>query len=138
MSQSGIYSESKLTWWWARERKLPDAPKQVQLILSDLCNQGCSFCAYRMDGYTSNELFVGNSPVDPNHRNNPIRWIPTERALRLIDEFKEAGVLAVQFTGGGEPTVHPDHEAIFQKTLDLGLRASLVSNGVKWSHRLIM
>ena len=90
-----------------------------------------------MDGYTSNELFVGASEKAAYGHNNPKRWIPTERALSLLDEFKEAGVLSVQFTGGGEPTVHPQHEAIFEKALGLGLRASLVSNGVKWSDRLI-
>lgn len=136
MSQQGIYNELKSVWWFAREGKLPEAPKQVQLILSDLCNQDCSFCAYRMSGYTSNELFVGASEKAAYGHDNPKRWIPTDRALRFIDEFKELGVLAVQFTGGGEPTVHPDHEQIFSKTLELGLRCSLVSNGIKWSYML--
>jgi MoaA/NifB/PqqE/SkfB family radical SAM enzyme len=137
VSQQGIYSESKLVWWAYRDRGLPQAPKQVQLILSDLCNQSCSFCAYRMDGYTSNELFVGDSEQAAYGHNNPKRWIPTERALLLLDEFKELGVLAVQFTGGGEPTVHPDHVRIFERALNLGLRCSLVSNGLKWSDYLI-
>jgi len=137
MSQRGVYSDLKPVWWFARDGRLPDAPKQVQLILSDLCNQSCGFCAYRMDGYTSNELFMGDSKPAKYGHSNPVRWIPTDRALSLLDEFKEAGVLAVQFTGGGEPTVHPDHEKIFRKTLDVGLRASLVSNGVRWSVGLI-
>lgn len=137
MSQSGIYSENKLIWWYARDRGLPTAPKQVQLILSDLCNQNCSFCAYRMDGYTSNELFVGASEKAAYGHNNPKRFIPTDRALRFLDEFKEMGVLSVQFTGGGEPTVHPEHERIFARALELGLRCSLVSNGVKWSTTLV-
>ncbi len=137
MSQSGIYSELKMPWWYAREGKLPDAPKQVQLILSDLCNQDCHFCAYRMSGYTSNELFVGESDKAAFGTNNPKRWIPTERALRLLEEIKEAGVLSVQFTGGGEPSVHPHHEVLFEKALSLGLRCSLVSNGIKWSYKLI-
>jgi MoaA/NifB/PqqE/SkfB family radical SAM enzyme len=137
MSQTGIYSESKLVWWAYRDRGLPSSPKQVQLILSDLCNQDCSFCAYRMSGYTSNELFMGDSDAAAYGHNNPKRWIPTERALKLLDEFKELGVLAVQFTGGGEPTVHPDHIQLFKRAIDLGLRCSLVSNGLKWSDYLI-
>ena len=137
MSQAGVYAESKMVWWYAREHKLPDAPKQVQLILSDLCNQDCSFCAYRMSGYSSNELFMGSSEVAKYGHSNPVRWIETARALRLIDEFKELGVLAVQFTGGGEPSVHPHHEEVFRRTLEHGLRASLVSNGLKWSEKLI-
>jgi MoaA/NifB/PqqE/SkfB family radical SAM enzyme len=137
MSQQGIYNESKMIWWYARDHGLPRAPKQVQLILSDLCNQDCSFCAYRMSGYTSNQLFMAGSEAAAYGHSNPKRWIPTERAMRLLDEFVEAGVLSVQFTGGGEPTVHPDHEKLFTRALALGLRCSLVSNGVKWSERLI-
>ncbi len=137
MSQSGVYSESKMTWWFAREQKLPDVPKQVQLILSDLCNQDCSFCAYRMSGYTSNQLFIGDSEKSKYGHNNPNRFIPTKRALSLLDEMKEAGVLSIQFTGGGEPTVHPDHEAIFDKALDLGFHCALVTNGINMSDSMV-
>ncbi|KKM04467.1 hypothetical protein LCGC14_1763970, partial [marine sediment metagenome] len=137
MSQSGIYSELKMAWHYSREDKLPDAPKQVQLILSDLCNQDCSFCAYRMSGYTSNELFVGDSEKSKYGHNNPKRFIPTQRALRLLLEMRKAGVEAIQMTGGGEPTVHPDHEDIFTFALATDFRCSLVSNGVKWSYNLI-
>lgn len=141
MGQEGVYSEGKMVWWLLRDNgiknpQLPEAPKQVQLILSDLCNQDCSFCAYRMSGYTSNQLFIGTSERSAYGHDNPKRWIPTDRALSLLDEFKEAGALSVQFTGGGEPTVHPDHERIFEKALSLGLRCSLVSNGVRWSYTL--
>ena len=136
MSQDGIYSEGKMVWWYSREGKLPSAPKQVQLILSDLCNQDCSFCAYRMSGYTSNQLFIGDSEQAKFGHNNPKRWIPTERALTLIDEIAELGCLSIQFTGGGEPTVHPDHEKIFQQALNHGLRCSLVSNGLRWGRNL--
>ena len=137
MSQQGVYGEGKMVWWYTREGQLPEAPKQAQLILSDLCSQDCHFCAYRVSGNPSNELFVGKSEKAKIGTNNPKRWIPTDRALRFLDEFKEAGVLSVQFTGGGEPTVHPEHERIFARALELGLRCSLVSNGVKWSYTLI-
>lgn len=130
------YSSLKMVRWYAKEGKLPDAPKQVQVILSDLCNQDCHFCAYRMSGYSSNELFVGSSPLAKYGHDNPVRFMPTDRALRLMEELKDAGVLAVQFTGGGEPTVHHDHESVFMRAGALGLRRALVSNGVRWSDNL--
>lgn len=137
MSQSGIYSELKPAWWAAREGlQWPDAPKQAQIILSDLCSHACSWCAYRMDGYTSNELFVADSPLSKFGHNNPIRFMPTERAMKLLDEMKELGVLGIQYTGGGESTMHKDHQAIYERTLELGLRAALVSNGDSWGPRL--
>ena len=130
------YSSLKMVRWYAKEGKLPDAPKQVQLILSDLCNQDCHFCAYRMSGYSSNELFIGDSKLAKFGHNNPVRFMPTDRAIRLLGELKDAGVLAVQYTGGGEPTIHANHEAIFREGLGHGLSSALVSNGVKWSHVL--
>jgi len=137
MSQQGIYSDLKMAWHLLRDGGLPNAPKQVQIILSDLCNENCSFCAYRMDGYTSNELFVGDSERAKYGTNNPVRVMPGPRAFALLDECKRLGVEGLQFTGGGEPTVHKQHVAIFRKALELGFKCSLVSNGLAWSKELI-
>lgn len=132
-----IYSDLKSAWWLLKDGKVADAPKQMQLILSDLCNQNCGFCAYRMDGYSSNELFTVGVEVAGYGHNNPKRWLPRDRALRLLVEAEKAGILAIQFTGGGEPTVHPDHEEIFRAALGLGFKCALVSNGLRWSDSLI-
>lgn len=110
----------------------PAPPIHVQLILSDLCNEDCSFCAYRMSGYISNELF---NDAEGNH--NPNRMIPVSRVLTLIDEMKEVGVEAVQLTGGGEPTVHPQFDQILERLLTLGFKVGLVTNGVRLSQRAI-
>ena len=136
MSEQSPYSAGKMPWWAIREGFPPKAPKQVQFIISDLCNQNCSFCAYRMDGYTSNELFATGALSGYGH-NNPKRFMETERAISLLDEMKEAGVLAIQFTGGGEVTAHPDHLKIMDHAFELGFKCSLVSNGLRWSHDLI-
>lgn len=137
MSQSGVYSELKPAWWAAREGlQWPEAPKQVQLILSNLCSHDCSWCSYRWPGGTSNELFTEGAELSKFGHNNPIVFMPTERALRLVDEFRELGVLGVQLTGGGENTLHKDHEAIYRKILAAGIRGSLVSNGDSWGPSL--
>jgi len=137
VSQQGIYSDLKMAWHMLKDGGLPDAPKQVQIILSDLCNQNCSFCAYRMDGYTSNELFVGNSEKAKYGTNNPVRQMPGPRAMALLEECKRLGVQGLQFTGGGEPTVHKEHVKVFTSALSLGFKCSLVSNGLAWSDDLI-
>lgn len=61
----------------------------------------------------------------------------TDRAMRLVQEISAAGCLSIEWTGGGEPTAHKDHEAIFQSSVDIGLLNALVSNGLSWSPRLI-
>ncbi len=105
-----------------REKK--KAPVHVQLIPSDLCNQSCSFCAYRDPGYTSSKLFH----IQGNY--NPNRKLPLEKALEVLQDCSEMGVKAVSFTGGGEPTVHPDLQVMMDQASYLGLKWSLVTNGV--------
>ena len=104
-------------------------PLQVQLIIADLCNHNCSFCAYRMEGYTSNKNFGEWDAVKGMINNNPNRMIPYEKCIEILDDCAELGVKALQYTGGGEPTVHPKHKELFQYTLDKGMDLALVTNG---------
>ena len=92
-------------------------PGQIQLILSDLCNHDCSFCAYRLSGYTSNQNF------------DKTLQMPTEKAEEIIRDAATLGVSGVQFTGGGEPTVHKDHLRIMRSALELDLACAMVTNG---------
>lgn len=141
---SSPYSSDKMPWLAFHEGWPPKSPAQVQLILSDLCQMDCvdengnPWCAYRMPGYTSNELFGAGAQMSGFGHNNPKRFMPTERALSLLDEMKSSGVKGLQFTGGGEPLLHPDHMRIFSRAIDLGFRCSLVSNGLAMSSELKM
>jgi molybdenum cofactor biosynthesis enzyme MoaA len=109
-------------------------PTQVQIVLSDLCDHDCHFCAYRMSGYASNQLF---GTPDAKGRVNPNRMIPTPKVHEILRDCVTLGVKAIQYTGGGEPTVHKDHVSIFEHTLDLGLELALVTNGGHLHGRLL-
>ena len=100
-------------------------PVHVQLVLSDLCNQDCSFCAYRMSGGLSTELFGTAATHNPN------RKMPFEKAMEIVEDCARLGVKAIQFTGGGEPTVHPKHLEVMRFAQVLGMQTGLVTNGVK-------
>ena len=126
------YSTSKSAWHpdriEAMRRGDQAAPVELQLILSDLCNHDCHWCAYRASDGLSSEGFGGvDRHGQPTH--NPNRMIPTLKAMEIIDDAKAIGVKSVIFTGGGEPTVHPDHLMLFGYALNLGLEASLNTNG---------
>jgi MoaA/NifB/PqqE/SkfB family radical SAM enzyme len=124
-----IYSQHKPLYHGDRMDSLragiSPPPVHVQLILSDLCNQDCHFCAYRMSGGLSTELFGTEKTHNPN------RKIPTDKAVEILDDCAAMGVKAVQFTGGGEPTVHAQHLEIIHHAQRLGLKTALVTNGVK-------
>lgn len=139
---SSPYSAEKMPWLALHEGWPPKAPSQVQVILSDLCQMDCvdlngnPWCAYRQPGYSSNELFGAGAEFSKFGHSNPKRFMPTERALALLEEMKSAGVKAVQWTGGGESLLHPDHLGIFDRALELGFESSLVTNGLAMSHEL--
>lgn len=131
--RQAAYSALKPAWHLDDIRALRKGkhiiPRQVQLILSDLCNHDCSFCSYRRsDGYSSDLFVLKNDKGEITNR-NPNRKIPTDKVKEIIRDCARVGVQAMQFTGGGEPTVHPDHLELFAYAQDSGLETSLVTNG---------
>lgn len=108
-------------------------PAQVQLIISDLCNQDCAFCAYRTSGYSSNQLFMLDAKPASFGHNNPVRMIPYAKIVEILNDCRDMGVGAIQLTGGGEPSVHPGFTQILEDIHDRGLDLALVSNGVRLS-----
>ena len=102
-------------------------PVQIHFVISDLCNQNCSFCAYRIDN-TITEIF---QTVDDNGvvNRNPNRMIPTAKAKDLLRELSAVGAKAIQFTGGGEPTMHKDCAELMRYANRLGMDTALVTNG---------
>lgn len=100
-------------------------PRHVHIIISDLCNQNCHFCAYRMEGGFSTELFSQDGKKNPN------RQIPIAKVKEILDDCADLGVKAIEFTGGGEPTVHNGWLEILGYAQSLGLQTGLVTNGVR-------
>ncbi len=126
------YSPLKAAWHIDRIQDLRDkgdcVPVELQFILSDLCNHDCFFCAYRSEvGLSSSGFVEYDTKGVRNH--NPNRMISKAKAFSILNDAVLIGIKSVIFTGGGEPTVHPDHLAIMRHALDLGLECSLNTNG---------
>lgn len=100
--------------WEGVPRRVP----HIEMILADLCQQHCGFCAYRLEGYASNQRF------------DEKRMMPTDKALEIIDDCASMGVQAVQFTGGGEPTLHPAFMQCFSLATRY-MKVGLVTNGIR-------
>jgi MoaA/NifB/PqqE/SkfB family radical SAM enzyme len=114
----------------ALARGVQPVPVQAHLVISDRCNQDCVVCAYRLEGYTSNELFPIRDTDGNVVERNPMRMIPLEKAHAIIRGCWQLGLKAIQITGGGEPTVHPDHARICEAVRRFGLDLGFVTNGV--------
>lgn len=139
---NGAYSASKAAAHPDRLTALREGgnpyPVHLHLILSDLCNLACPGCAYRMPGYSSNEMFGVHDPVTHAVNNNPARFLPTDMVRRILADCVEMGTKAVEFTGGGEPTLHPEFRALFEEALRLGLDTALITNGLLLANRSLL
>lgn len=98
------------------------APIFVQWDLTNKCNLDCNFCFYHL--YKLSDWKVEDT-------------IDLDVARKTLDDLKEMGVKAIEFTGGGEPLIHPYFKEIVTKAKELGFECSLVTNGVLLNDEII-
>jgi MoaA/NifB/PqqE/SkfB family radical SAM enzyme len=95
------------------------SPMYVRFKPTNRCNHHCSFCACDPEtGDTSVRSLL-----------NRTAEIPREKMLEILRDFKEMGVKAVTYSGGGEPLIHPYIEKAMKKTLEYGIGLSIITNG---------
>jgi MoaA/NifB/PqqE/SkfB family radical SAM enzyme len=82
-------------------------PILAQIVPIRRCNLACTYC---------NE-FDKNSPP-----------VPTEEMLKRIDKLCTLGTSIITFSGG-EPTLHPDLDALIRRARKGGAVATLITNG---------
>lgn len=114
--RQGVFTP-KLKLLWHRE-KLDEwlnegdtIPIMVEFDLTNRCNLNCNFCTFRYIKDRSD--------------------IPTDVALETLDRLKGLGVKAVNFTGGGEPTLHKNFEKIVRHAVDISLDVGVFTNGLR-------
>jgi MoaA/NifB/PqqE/SkfB family radical SAM enzyme len=125
------YSSEKATFHLDRMQVLRDGgqpdPVHVLLVISDLCSHDCAFCCFRMPGNANNQLFGVEAIHGRN--NNPNRMIPYLKVVEILDDCREMGVKAIELTGGGEPSVHPQFKEILNAAIDRGFEVGLITHG---------
>src|ERR1700728_1344094 len=83
-------------------------PILAQIVPIRRCNLACTYC---------NEYDKTSAPV------------PLEEMLRRIDKLGELGTSIITVSGG-EPTLHPDLDAIIARIRKRGAMATLITNGL--------
>lgn len=99
-------------------------PIQVHFMPQNLCNQNCSFCAYRLENYKNSEEFDDSESI------------PLDKMLQILDDAKEMGVKAFEVTGGGEPLIYKHREIMFKKMIEYEFDIALVTNGTALTEKL--
>lgn len=87
--------------------KSPYRPVLAHIIPTRRCNLSCTYC---------NEFDDHSRPV------------PTPDLLRRIDRLAELGTGIITLSGG-EPLLHPDADELISHIRDLGMIATLITNG---------
>ena len=85
-------------------------PINIEISLTGRCNANCPWCFYRNEKNTTS--------------------INTEKFINFLNQLKPLGIKAITWTGGGEPTLHPDFNTFVNIIAKLGIDQGLITNGV--------
>jgi MoaA/NifB/PqqE/SkfB family radical SAM enzyme len=101
-------------------------PVNIEVDLSNRCQLGCVFCHF------SHVHVRGPLAKTPRLKDAVPGGdlMDVSLALRMIDEFAEAGVDSISWTGGGEPLLHKGFDQIIAYAQAAGLAQGIYTNGV--------
>jgi len=92
-------------------------PLHVRIKPTNVCNHNCSYCAYRCD-----HMQLGK---DMNNTD----YIPEKKMDEIIDDFKDIGVKAITFSGGGDPFCYPYLLNTSKKLINTDIKFAALTNG---------
>jgi sulfatase maturation enzyme AslB (radical SAM superfamily) len=117
-----MYQHAEVVHWMNNQSTHAILPAQVDIDLTNICNQDCFYC---------------NSAE--HRRASPVQKRYTEY-ITLLDQLaswrahtpKSFGTLhTITYPGGGEPTLLPGYEHVLEHTIDLGFLTSITTNGTQ-------
>ena len=135
------YSQSKALYHLDKLRDLQNGsaitPTEIQVDLEAWCNDNCSFCAYRIDNGPNNRMLdlIDAKPGKKYDESKPIgqktsqSGFDKDMAKQLPIQMVEAGIPAIEITGGGEPTMWPYLDTLLENLGEAGRDIALVTNG---------
>lgn len=105
------------------------APLYVRVKPINLCNHGCFFCVYSTGFRVKDGGDMEHIQSGMHQDMKEMDAIPTEKMMEILYDLSRIGTKAITYSGGGEPLMHPDIVEIMQRTLDLKLDLSIITNG---------
>ena len=123
-----VYSQSKIAFHQPKLESFMDgeitAPIYVRVKPTNICNHACYYCSYQPDYncVVSETINLKDS-------------IPKEKLLEILDDFKDIGVKAITYSGGGEPLIYNHIQECLEKTVKNKIELSIITNGQKLNRR---
>lgn len=126
---SNKYSIHKIAWFPEKlesfRKGTVTAPIYVRVKPTNRCNHDCFFCVYKAS-------FSGMHELSPDRETNyvgKVAELTTDKLLEIVEDFHTMGVKATTYSGGGEPLMHGGIVRVMERTLELGIDLSIITNG---------
>lgn len=115
-----MYQHAELAHWLQNRDTMKILPAQVDIDLTNICNQDCFYC--------NSADFRNAAPVQLNYRKY-IKLLDQIAAWRSHSPNSYGTTHTITYPGGGEPTLLKNYERVIEHTVDLGFLTSLTTNG---------
>ena len=93
-----------------KDVKIPP-PRFISCWISEVCNLDCTYC------------YFSNTNHDKSHQ-----YIDVDRFVQWLSQAKASGAEALEFSGGGEPTLHPRFQEIFTRARAMGYHLGIITH----------
>jgi sulfatase maturation enzyme AslB (radical SAM superfamily) len=117
-----MYRSAEIVHWMNNQSTHAIIPQQVDIDLTNICNQDCFYCNSAEHRQTS--------PVQKNYTEY-IQLLDKLSTWRQHTPNSFGTLHTITYPGGGEPTLLPFYEKVLEHTIDLGFLTSLTTNGTQ-------
>ena len=115
-----MYQYAELVHWMRNQDTKKILPAQVDIDLTNVCNQDCFYC--------NSADFRAAKPVQKKYTEY-ITLLDKLASWRAHSPNSYGTTHTITYAGGGEPTVLVRYEQVIEHTIDLGFLASITTNG---------
>ena len=115
-----MYQYAELVHWMQNQDTMKILPAQVDIDLTNVCNQDCYYC--------NSADFRAAKPVQKKYTEY-IELLDKLATWRSHSPNSYGTTHTITYPGGGEPTVLVNYEKVIEHTIDLGFLSSITTNG---------
>ena len=115
-----MYQYAELVHWMRNQENMKILPAQVDIDLTNICNQDCYYC-------NSAEFRIAK-PVQKKYTEY-IALLDKLASWREHSPNSYGTTHTITYPGGGEPTVLTGYEHVIEHTIDHGFLTSITTNG---------
>jgi len=117
-----VYHAAELVHWMHNKNTKVLLPAQVDIDLTNICNQDCYYC--------NSADHRALAPVQKKYTEY-IELLDKLSGWRAHSPDSYGTTHTITYPGGGEPTLLPGYEHVIEHSIDLGFLTSITTNGSK-------